>query len=283
MKHSNTHAATLGSLTSLVETLRAAGEPIEIAYPQDYPRWTPDWVPYGYSRIAWEKATPAEVTWAKEDDEAREVSFASALERCSKPNDSLLLVYEGQQAFIRTSHDAVMRHVQTVLEQVNISGSPLWVTSPPDQWLIEVGFEMTSVGEPFPATSGLTELEQLQETLQHLKVPYEVLDMPPGHPALPDVPLLPIIPPLRATFQNDQISALVEAIHKFVVERLGSETVVQLIPAGTPRFHVARTDFLLNLEVIVRRAVSLNVSAPAANWCLDFRRRLKRTWIEGRY
>lgn len=283
LRNRNGHAAALGSLSSLVDTMIRSGEAVEIVYPDQIPRWTPQWVPHGYTHIAWDIISAAEVTWAKEDAEAREIAFASAIERSSRLDDQLLLVYEGCQAFIRMSRSTVLRHSRIILAHERISGSPLWVTSPPDQWLVEVSFDMITVGEPLPVSSGLTELELLQQTLEFLEVPYEVIETPPGHPALPNLPLSPTIPPLRSTVSNDKILPLVRVIREFVVERLASETVVQLIPTGSPRVHISRQDFLANLEELVSRAVTLNVSAPAANWGLSIRRRLERTWIEIMY
>ena len=135
----------LYGLRELKAALDAAGEQFEILYRGETPRWTPEWVPAGYSRVAWELVPPVEEI--RFDDEAsRREAFVAALSRWAEPAETLLLVFEGKAASFRMARAVAERFADRILDTGIGSLSPLWVTSPPRQWLLEVSFDTVRVG-----------------------------------------------------------------------------------------------------------------------------------------
>lgn len=138
----------LYGLTELRDGLSGAGEPFEILYLGEAPDWTPEWVPAGYSRVAWELVRPAEETWFGDDLQLRRQAALAALRKCAEPAESLLFVYEGRGASFGMTCSVAERHLDLLLVPGISSLSPLWVTSPPKQWLIEVSADAVRVGRP---------------------------------------------------------------------------------------------------------------------------------------
>jgi hypothetical protein len=138
----------LRGLEAFRAALTEAGEPFEILYWGEEPAWTPDWVPAGYSRVAWELHPPVEETWLGGNEAGIGPAFRKALLRCAGPDDPLLLVFEGRLASFRMSRAVAERHAEAVVGEGVTRLSPLWVTSPPAQWLIEVSYEAVRIGEP---------------------------------------------------------------------------------------------------------------------------------------
>ena len=271
----------LGGLRELRDALAVEGEPFEILYRGECPSWAPKWVPAGYSHVPWEICDAAEMTWVRDDPDARATAFASALRRCAGPHDTLLLVYEGCAASLRTTRAVVERHIDVILEGLRSAGSPLWVTAPPEQWLIEVSLEMVSVGEPLPSGLQTPAFEAAASALRERGVRHAILEIDAsGHPDLPDIPLHPVIPPLRQTVAAAEVGAVRDIVLNFVEERLPPGDPVQLIFSGTRRFHLGFGDFASSFEQLYRVTSGFNVSAPRARWLIGIRRRT-RTWIEG--
>jgi hypothetical protein len=148
LRHERQLEEQLYGLHELRDGLTAAAEPFEILYWGTAPEWTPEWVPAGYSRIAWELHRPANQFWFDGDLPAGAEAFRRALLLCAQPSEILLLVFEGRMASFRMARSVAERNSRLILDGGISSLSPLWVTSPPSQWLIEVSSEAVRVGTP---------------------------------------------------------------------------------------------------------------------------------------
>lgn len=136
----------LYGLTGIRDELTKRGEAFEILYWGEAGTWTPDWVPSGYSRIAWELVPPASETFFDQDLQARGAAFREALVQCAGPDESLLFVFEGRLASFRMARTVAERNSELILDGGITSLSPLWVTAPPKQWLIEVSHDTVRLG-----------------------------------------------------------------------------------------------------------------------------------------
>lgn len=140
----------LYGLTELRDGLAAAGEEFEILYRGEEPNWALDWVPQGYSRIPWNIVTPVTAIWFGDDEPVGAEAFREALARLAAPDEALLFVFDGRPASFRMTRSVAVRRVDLVLACGMSSLSPLWVTSPPRQWLVEVTDEWVRVGDGHP-------------------------------------------------------------------------------------------------------------------------------------
>jgi hypothetical protein len=136
----------LQGLQDFRAALTAAGEPFEILYWGEEPVWSPRWIPAGYSRVPWEQCPPDEEIWVGGDKSEIGRAFGRALLRYAAPEDSLLFVFEGRLASFRMARSVAERHTEAVVGGGLTPFSPLWVTSPPKQWLIEISWEAVRVG-----------------------------------------------------------------------------------------------------------------------------------------
>jgi hypothetical protein len=134
----------LYGLEDLKAALELAGEPHEILYAGEEPSWALTWIPWGYSRVPWDKVRPAEEIWYRSDLGARDEAAANALARLAAAEEPLLVVFEGRAASFRMSRAVLTRNVRAVLDAGH---EPVWITAPPKQWLVEVSHEDVRVGD----------------------------------------------------------------------------------------------------------------------------------------
>jgi hypothetical protein len=279
----------LRGLEDLKAALLAAGEAFEIFYRAETPSWTPTWIPWGYSYIPWALVTPAEETWFEDDLDARDEAFVSALSRCAGPHDSVLFVFEGRGASFRMARDAGVRNVGVILARV-ASGSPLWVTCPPKQWLIEVTRENVRVGDSLPEAgagaeaagqTGRAVFDRLLKELDAWGTSYLAFNTDdPGAPDLPQIRQERPIPALRTAVPADDRQSVLAIVRGFLEERVAPEAPIQLIWTGARRIQLARKDFNRHIETAVAPATDINLSAPGAEWVIRIRPRTL-IWIEG--
>jgi hypothetical protein len=276
-------AGQLYGLEDIKAALEAAGEPHQILYADEAPQgWSPQWIPAGWSRIPWHLVPPAEETWFRRDEAARDEAVVSALSRLAGEQDSLLLIVEGRAASFRIPRAVVERHARVILDT---GWGPLWITAPPDQWLIEVSKEDVRVGDTpvggGVVAEGTTSVSPLTEALDQEGVPYLLFDEEDEErPALPEGPRGAAMPRLRLTLGAEDGAGLHGAVLGFLAERVTGEGPVEVI-LRTSRLQLGRTGLERHLEAVLGVDVDINLSAPGADWLLAIRRRLTRTWLNG--
>lgn len=140
----------LYGLEELRAGLSTAGEEFEILYRGEEPDWAIHWVPQGYSRIPWDIVAPVAAVWFGDDERLGIDTFRDALSRLAAPDEPLLFVFEGRPASFRMARSVAMRRADLLLTSRISSPCPLWVTSPPRQWLIEVADDWVRVGDARP-------------------------------------------------------------------------------------------------------------------------------------
>lgn len=288
LRHEIDHEQQLVGLEDARAALADAGEAFEILYRGEVPPWTPSWIPWGYSRIPWNLVPTAEETWFKNDLDARDEAFVSALSRLAQPDEKLLFVFEGLAASFRMTRAVADRHVGAILKDRATSLSPLWVTSPPRQWLVEVSSETVRVGDAMATATDSPNLERigqaafdaLRKALDESGSPYVAFHHDdPERPELPNIVYERPIPPLRMTVPAADDQLVRSTVLGFLEERVSAEEPVQLILAGAPRLQLSRAAFEPLFEEVYASAADFNLSGPGAGWVIGLRRR-SQTWIE---
>jgi hypothetical protein len=277
-------ASQLYGLEELKSALEAAGEPHEILYAGEEPSWALAWIPWGYSRVPWDKVRPAEEIWYRSDLGARDEAAASALARLATPEEPLLVVFEGRAASFRMSRAVLTRNIPAVLDA---GYEPVWITAPPKQWLVEVSREDVRVGDAPGAAGAASETESgfvlapVIEVLGAAGTPYLVFDdADPGRPPLPDIPYGELLPSLRLTLAAADRALVRRTILGFVAERAAPDAPVQVAAPAGPRLQLGRAAFERHIEAFPYLLHDLNISAPGAAWGLAVRPRA-HVWLQG--
>lgn len=289
LRHDLHRNRQLAGLEDLRAGLASAGETFEILYRGEVPEWTPGWIPRGYSRIPWHLTPAAEETWFKKDIRARNAAFAHALARVAEPHEELLFVFEGHGASFRMARTVAERHVALILRDRASSLAPVWVTSPPGQWLIEVSSDTVRIGDAL--ASGIYEahsdrigraaFETIRTALDEGGEPYVAFRHDdPERPELPNILCEDPIPPLRMTIPAADDRLVRSTVLGFVEQRVAPSDPVQLIFIGAPRIQLSRAAFEPLFDILYASAADFNVSGPRAGWAVSVSRR-SRTWIEG--
>jgi hypothetical protein len=113
--------------------LEAAGETFRIYYRGDTPRWSPRWIPAGYSYIPWHELDG--VTFAPPiRDRAHMAGLMRDLlaERLA-PDDDLLFIPQGKGWSVGLTAGGFDRHAEVLLDA---AWDSVYLAAPPAQWLI---------------------------------------------------------------------------------------------------------------------------------------------------
>ena len=261
----------------IIPALRGRGVPHRMVKHGETPRWLPHYLPTTFIRIYWEGApAPAECEVC-EDRAERAAVVARMLGDRAEPEAVLLFVYDGAGDSVMIRHSDAVPALDVLLDTM----STIWITSPPQRWLIESDGHLVRLALP-PAVSD-EELERTQARRAALiapfagaldagEVPYRTYDHGDLEaPTLPDsissggrVDWQRIKRSFQSAVPRGDVAALGEKLAAYLDARCAPRTwiALHLFHGDAPTIAIQAGDLMRHLEPLMAAADRWDEDAP---------------------